>query len=256
MIDIHSHVIYGIDDGSKTIEESVSLLKKMKEIGMNVVVATPHYIVGTSYTTDNISKSYRLGKIKEILKQDNVAVDLYLGNEVFVDRDIHSLVKNSDIATMNSSKYILVEFPRNTQVLDLKEILFQLRSKGYVPIIAHPERYLFIQENYQVINQFLEMGCLFQGNYENVIGRYGKEPEKLFWYMLKNNKYQFLATDVHHDTDRLFEHFSKIQSEIIKIIGEEQFHILTHVNPMKVLKNEMITTGEITPIVKRFGKWR
>lgn len=256
MIDLHSHVLYGIDDGAKTIEESVSLLKKMKSIGIEVVVATPHYMTGTSYTADNTVKSYRLGQIKERLKQEEIAIDLSLGNEVFIDRNIHSLVKEGKIATIRGSKYILVEFPRNSQMFHLEEILFQLRSKGYVPIIAHPERYLFLQEDYRLMNQFLAMGCLFQGNLENSIGRYGKDAQKLFWYMLKNDKYQFLATDVHHDTDPLFSHFPKIKNNIVKCIGEEKYYTLTHVYPMKVLKNEVISLGEITPVSKKFKFWR
>ena len=256
MIDLHSHVLYGIDDGARTIEESVSLLKKMKEIGIEVVVATPHYMTGTSYTADNISKSYRLGQIKERLKEENIQIDLYLGNEVFIDHTIHPLVKEGKIATIRGTKYILVEFPRNSQMIHLESILFQLRSRGYVPIIAHPERYLFLQEDYRLLNQFLSMGCLFQGNLENSIGRYGKEAQKLFWYMLKNDKYQFLATDVHHDTDSLFSNFQKIKNNIVKCIGEEKYYVLTHVHPMKVLKNAVISVGDITPIVKKFGHWR
>lgn len=256
MIDIHSHIINGIDDGSKTIEESISLLKQMKKLGINVIVATPHYITGTSYTSDNYSKKCRLAKIKEILENGDIGLDLYLGNEVFIDHDIDKLVKDNEIATINGSKYILIEFPRNSKVLDLTDILFNLRSKGYVPIIAHPERYVFLQEDYKVINEFLEMGCLFQGNLENAVSKYGKNPEKVFWYMLKNNKYQFLATDIHHDTDPLFKNYSKIQSSIVKFVGEEKFYTLTHINPMKVLKNEMINIGEISPIIKKFGKWK
>lgn len=256
MIDIHSHVLYGIDDGSKTIEESISLLKRMKELGINVVVATPHYIPGTSYVADNPSKSYRLGQIKDELKKQNIDIDLFLGNEVFIDRNIHEFMKEGNIATLHGSKYILVEFPRNTEILELFDILFKLRSRGYVIIIAHPERYVFLHHDYKYLNKFLEMGCLFQGNFENALGRYGKEAEKIFWYMLKNNKYQFLATDVHHDTDKIFENFPRIENNIIKVIGNEKYRMLTHVNPMKVLKNDNVIVGEIYPVVKKIGKWK
>lgn len=256
MIDIHSHIIHGIDDGSHTIEESIAILKRLKDIDINVVVATPHYITGTSYTSDNYSKKCRLAKIKEIIDNESIGVDLYIGNEVFIDRDIDNLVKNNEISTINGTKYILIEFPRNTKVIDLSDILFSLRSKGYIPIVAHPERYLFFQEDYKVINEFLEMGCLFQGNLENAIGKFGKQAEKVFWYMLKNNKYQFLASDIHHENDLILNNFSKIRTTIINCIGEEKYYVLTHVNPMKVLKNEIISIGEITPIVKKFGKWK
>lgn len=248
MIDIHSHILFGIDDGAKTLEESIVLLKKMKSIGVETILATPHYIHGTSYTANNKEKSVRLKKIKEILRQENLEIYVYLGNEVFIDSNIDLLINEEEISTLYSTQYILVEFPRNTEVIKLYEILFQLRTKGYIPIIAHPERYLFIQNDYEVINKFLEMGCLFQGNIENARRKYGKIPEKVFWYMLKNNKYQFLATDVHHANDSLFSNFSKMKDKIIKEIGEKEYKLLTEDNPIKVFKNERIDIGEITPI--------
>jgi len=256
MIDIHSHVLYGIDDGAKTIEESILLLKNMKKIGINVVVATPHYISETSYIKDNSNKSYLIGQIKEEIKLQNIGIDLYLGNEVFIDRNIHEFVRLGKVATINSSKYLLLELPRNTEILELFDILFKLRSRGYIIIIAHPERYVFLQRDYKYLNKILEMGCLFQGNFENAIGRYGSEAEKIFWYMLSHNKYQFLATDVHHNTDKLFENFPKIENNIKKVIGDNKYHEITHVNPMKVLKNDNIDIGEIYPVIKKFGKWK
>lgn len=256
MIDIHSHILYGIDDGAKTREESIAILKKMQEIGFQIVVATPHYIPGSSYVANNKTKRERLKEVKSKTKEEGIAVRISLGNEIFIDHSIDKLIKKNEIAKINDTKYILVEFPRNTQVFHLMDALFRLRNKGYVPIVAHPERYLFLQEDYSVANQFLEMGCLLQGNLGNILGMYGKESEKLFRYLLKNNKYQFLATDIHHETDSLLTNFSKVKAEIVKIIGEKHFQVLTYKNPAKVLRDEIIPLTEISPIIKRFGKWK
>lgn len=257
MIDLHSHIIHNIDDGSESLEESLSLLKKMKKIGFDIVVATPHYIAGTSFTADNKKKSAHLKQIKEVIAKEQVDINVCVGNEIFIDPDIPEFLEENKIVTINKTKYILVEFPRNTQVYHLMDILFTLRDLGYIPIIAHPERYLFIQEDYLIIDQLLGMGCLLQGNLTNILGKYGKSAEKVFRYMLKNRKYQFLASDVHHENDVLFKHFPKVKTGIMRLIGEEEFNRLTLENPSKVLKNENIIITEVSPTSsKKIKIWK
>ncbi len=240
MIDIHSHVINEIDDGARSIEESITILKKMSEIGFTHIIATPHYISGSDYTCNNYEKYYRLIKLNERMKQQNFPLHLYLGNENFIEPYLLSLLKKNEITTLNGSHYLLVEFPVARPMNDLKEILFFIRSKGYIPIIAHPERYSYFQENPLQLLDYLKMGCLFQGNFSNIVEKYGTKAKKLFIYMLKNNQYHFLASDVHHDNDILFEEMKKIKKSILKIISEEHFYELTYENPLKVLKDEHI----------------
>lgn len=240
MIDIHSHIINEIDDGSRDFDESIAIAKKMEGIGYNTMVVTPHYVTGSKYICDNKSKQEKLDAISLELKKQNIEMKLLLGNEVFIDSDIVSLVKKKKIATMNGSKYILIELPVSRAMNDLFEILFEIRSKGYIPIIAHPERYTFLQENPSMTLKFLEMGCLFQGNMMNIVEKYGRHAKKLFLYMLKNNQYQILATDVHHQDDMLFQVFPKVKKELIHLTSEETFRLLTEENPLKVLNNEQI----------------
>lgn len=240
MIDIHSHIINEIDDGSRSLEESISILKKMNAIGFTIVMATPHYITGSRFIEDNASKLEKLKKIQTNLKEEQISTELYLGNEVFIDPRIVSLVEEKKIATLNNSKYILIELPVHRQMNDLFDILFQIRSKGYIPIIAHPERYTFLQEDHEKIDKFLEMGCLFQGNFGNMVAKYGGHAKKLFLYMLKHDKYQFLATDIHDENDILFENMNDVKKAIIKLTSLEKFEELTCKNPLKVIKNENI----------------
>lgn len=240
MIDIHSHVIYAIDDGSRSYEESLSILRKMSEIGYRALVCTPHYITGSKYIENNANKFNKLQLLREFVEKEKLNLHLYLGNEIYIDPDIESLIKKSEVYPINHSRYLLIEFPVSRLMNDLMNLLFLLRSKGYVPIIAHPERYLYLQDDYELLDKFLEMGCLFQGNFSCIIGKYGEHTKKLFLYMLKNNYYHFLATDVHHETDILFQKFNKIKKMIIKEIDEERFRQLTYTNPLKVIRNETI----------------
>ncbi len=240
MIDIHSHILCGIDDGARGIEESVLLLKKMYKLGITHILATPHYITGSKYVCNNYAKYEQLENLKEYLKNENIPIHLYLGNEIFIDTAILSLLRHNEITSLNGSRYLLIELPVSSPMQEMLELLFYLRSRDYVPIIAHPERYLYLQENHKLIEEFLKMGCLFQGNFSNIIGKYGKHAKHLFLYMLKNNQYHFLATDIHHSDDVLFKNMKKIRKEIIKLITIEKFEKLTYENPLKVLKNENI----------------
>ncbi|MCI9279674.1 MAG: hypothetical protein HFJ02_02600 [Bacilli bacterium] len=240
MIDIHSHVIYEIDDGSRSYEESLSILKKMNKIGYRAMVCTPHYITGSKYVENNFNKFKKIQLLREFIRKENLNLHLYLGNEIYIDPEIESLINAGEVYPINRSRYLLIEFPVSRLMNDLMNLLFLLRSKGYVPIIAHPERYLYLQDNHDLLDKFLEMGCLFQGNFSCIIGKYGEHTKKLFLYMLKNNYYHFLATDVHHETDILFLKFNKIKKMIIKEIDETRFKKLTYVNPLKVIRNEPV----------------
>lgn len=240
MIDIHSHIINEIDDGARSLEESIMILKKLSSIGFTHVVATPHYITGSHYISNNYNKQEKLERIKETLEKENLPIYLYLGNEIFMDAHILSLMKNNEITTLNRSRYLLIEFPVSRPIHEMMEILFFLRSKEFVPIIAHPERYIYLQENHGMILEFLKMGCLFQGNFSNILEKYGTHAKKLFLHMLKNNQYQFLASDVHHEDDILFQKMKKVKKAIIKLTSKEKFKELTYDNPLKVLKDEHI----------------
>lgn len=240
MIDIHSHVINEIDDGARSLKESLTLLKKLNGIGFTHVVATPHYITGSQFISNNYQKNEKWTNLVYEIEKENIETQLYLGNEIFIDFSISSLLKKNEIAPINGSRYLLIEFPITNPIHDMMEILFYLRSKDFVPIIAHPERYIYFQENHDLIFDLLKMGCLFQGNLANVLEKYGLHAKKLFMYMLKNNQYQFLATDVHHEDDILFKKMKKVKKEIIKLTSKEKFHELTYENPLKVLKDENI----------------
>ncbi len=253
MIDIHSHIINEIDDGSKNIEESISIIEKLSSIGFKIVIATPHYITGSKFIYDNASKMDKLEKIKKCLEEKNIDMELYLGNEVFIDHNILSLIDEQQIASLNNSKYILIELPVSRAMNDLFDILFKIRDKGYVPIIAHPERYAFLQEDHTMIEKFIEMGCLFQGNFENIVGKYGKHAKELFLYMLKNNQYHFLATDIHTKDSHLFENMEKMKKKLTKLTSKEKFVELTVNNPLKIIKNENI---EITNSVMKKKKFK
>lgn len=224
MTDIHSHILFDVDDGSKSIEESIELLKKMKDIGFDNVILTPHYIEGSEYSSKNLEKKKKLNQIKEELLNQNIDINIYLGNEIFINNNIYELIKNGEIHTLNNTRYILVELPFHNQIVNLEDIIYELKIKGLIPIIAHPERYSYFQNNYKEVDRLREEGFLFQGNYASILGYYGKESQKLLKYMLKKQYIDYLGTDVHRTAKTyVIDNFKKIEKNIIKITKNDYY---------------------------------
>lgn len=225
MTDIHSHLIFNVDDGASSIDESISLLKMMKNEGFNNVIITPHFILGTEYSSGNKLKLRRLNEIKDRLLEENIDINIYLGNEIFINESIISLIEDGEIYPINGGKYLLIEFPFHNKINNLEDILYEITCKGYTPIIAHPERYTYFQKDYKLVDSLKEEGYLFQCNYSSILGYYGKDSEKLFKYMLKHHYVDYLGTDLHNmKRTYVLDNFSKIIKNIKKICKEDYYN--------------------------------
>lgn len=225
MTDAHSHILFGIDDGSSSLKESIELLKKMKDTGFNNVILTPHYIEGSVFNANNIDKMNRYEMLLEELEKQNIDINIYLGNEIFISNNILSNIKRNQIFSLNNTKYLLIELPFHNKILNLEDIIYEIKIKGYIPIIAHPERYTYFQENKDLIDKLREEEVLFQANYASILGYYGKSSEKLMKYMLKKGYIDYLGTDIHHlNKSYVLDNFSKIKKHIIKYTGSDYFN--------------------------------
>ena len=224
MTDIHSHLIYDVDDGSKSIEESIELIKRLSDVGFNNIIMTPHYIEGSSYCVTNPEKLEKLEVLRNTVKEKNIPVNLYLGNEIFINENIVDDIKNNEIYTLNGGKYLLFELPFHNQILNLADIIYEIKIQGYIPILAHPERYTYFQDDYSLVDDLREEGLLFQANYASILGYYGKESEKLLKYMLKHEYIDYLGTDVHHTSKTyVIDNFKKIEKHFNKYAGREYY---------------------------------
>ena len=164
MTDIHSHIIFNVDDGSKSVEESLELLKMLKSVGFDNVIMTPHYIEGSEYCSLNREKLEKLAILKEEVKRHHIDINLYLGNEVFINDHIVEGIKEGKIYTLNGSRYLLFELPFHNQIIGLSDIVYEMKVQGLIPILAHPERYSYFQNNYDLVDELKEEGLLFLGN--------------------------------------------------------------------------------------------
>ena len=235
MIDFHSHILPGIDDGSKNLEQSISMVNEAREAGFTKIISTSHYM--ENYYECNEKERKQL--IEQV--QNKVeGIELYLGNEIYITNNMIELLKNGQASTINDTKYVLFEFPLiNTKPMNDREVIYRLIENGYIPIVAHPERYPFIQENPNYIFELEEMGTLFQANYGSIIGRYGNKAKKTLKILLKNHLISFFGSDVHRP-EQIYNKMAKIIKKLKKIISDEEFEKISVINPHKVLNNEDI----------------
>lgn len=243
MIDVHCHILPGIDDGARRLEDSLQMLRQAEAAGITDIILTPHYIKGSTYNANNVKKWQLFQELKTEAKKQGIKPRLYLGNEIYIDEKMSDLVagyakEKSDlmyeISTLNSTKYILVEFPVQFEDRTAKDSLFKLIQKGFTPVIAHPERYFYVQHNPDYVDQFLAMGCLFQGDYLALLGKYGKLAEKTLKTLIQHDKIFCLASDLHKPDDYRLPATHKKLLKIVK--SEQKIADLFVNNPQKILR--------------------
>ena len=234
MIDVHSHLVYGVDDGSKTIEESVEILRNLYKMGITDTIITPHYINETIYVSPKLTNLKKLVKIKEQLIKENIDVNVYLGNEVYIDKNISKLVKENKICTLNNTEYILIELPMSGIYPDYIDIFSQLIDEGFKVILAHPERYISFQKDFNKIYELKEIGVLFQCNLGSILGEYGKESTKVIKRLLKEKLVYMIGTDIHHDKGK-YDMLEKAIKKYKKYLSKNEIEDILKNNAKKIL---------------------
>lgn len=257
MIDIHSHILPNVDDGSRSLEESIKIIKQAVSNGVTDIIVTPHFILGSSYNKEKKDNKKLLAELEDKVESENIDVNLYLGNEIFVDIEMVSFLIKKKIASLNDTRYVLFELPMNNEYKNIRKTLFDLQRAGFVPVIAHPERYKIIKENPKLIEEWIEAGAVFQGNIGSLLGRYGKEAKATLEILLRHEAITFLASDTHHNSDIFYQDLPKVKKILKKIISDDYIEELLTVNSRKVLSNEKINLREMIPLKKNvFGQYK
>ena len=236
MIDFHSHILPNIDDGSASIEETINLIKEASKVGFTGIISTSHNIQGY-YEFDCHDRKELLEIVQNKVNIDSLNFNLYLGSEIYFSAEMIELIKEKKASTINNTRYILFELPMNVKPLFVKEMVYTLIQDGYKPIIAHPERYSYVQDEINYVQELANIGALFQSNYGSIIGMYGSNAKKTFKKLLKNNLISFLGSDVHRK-GQIYPQIPHILKKLKRLISEQQLEELTTLNAQKVLKNE------------------
>ena len=238
MIDIHNHIIQGVDDGSEDLEMSLDMARIYLQNGITKVIGTPHYIERDDFSLSRNKRA--LEKLREELKKNGLKLEVYLGNEVYISMDLLKEIEEERVATLNGSRYILIEFPMRDIPIYAESLFYNLLIKGYIPIIAHPERYFKIQENPNILFEFIKRGALAQLNLSSLEGFYGKQVKRTSKILLKHKMIHFLGTDSHSNGERSPE-VQKSLKLLKSIISPSEYISLSEENPNNILENRIVT---------------
>jgi len=195
--DMHSHLLPGIDDGAQDLQASVELIRGMRELGYQKLITTPHIIWDMFKNTPAIIHEKLYG-LQKAVADAGIDVELQAAAEYFLDEHVEELLKKKEpLLTLNGNK-VLTEFSMAFPSLNIKDLLFDMVMNGYQPVIAHPERYVYLQKNKDFYRELKDIGCLFQLNLLSVYGYYGRSVRDLSEYLLSEDYYDLIGTDLHN----------------------------------------------------------
>lgn len=239
MIDIHNHILFDIDDGAQTIEDSIELCRDAFENGYRTIVCTPHF-----HNYKNIRgfveiRDENADLLRKALKDEEIPLSVLTGAELFLSDDIFN-AGDLDCLTVNNSRYMLCEFPlgpfnsgRITRWID------ELILRGYTPIVAHPERYFEFHRHPEIIDKLLDRDVLFQVNIDSLVGKYGPEQQEMGVDMIKRKIAVLLGTDA-HDSKLRHTRFNERLAQMPDDITDEMLDACTKFFPKLILENREI----------------
>ncbi len=202
MIDLHTHILPGVDDGAEDIRETVKIIGEAKKQGITKIVATPHYLEeGYQLSPSEIKSEIKRLKNEVVIKDFDVKI--LPGSEVFITPDLGKKVEQGTITTINNSRYILIEFPSGYIPEYVEEVFYDLKIMGYFPIIAHPERNEQIIDDFYHLFKLIKRGLIYaQLNAGSITGAFGVQIKKTAYKLIENNLIHFIASDTHSYSNR------------------------------------------------------
>lgn len=256
MIDLHSHILPGIDDGAKTMDDSLAMARIAVDNGTVIIVATPHVIEGR-WLPEWSTIQKLCDELSQELKRENIALTVIPGAEVALNMDILDLIKGPGPYCINGGKYMLVELPATHIPQYTEEFFFTLQARGISPILAHPERHPQIARNPELIVEWVNKGILMQVNGPSLVGKMGDRAMKAAETLLNSNLVHFFGSDTHGPktrTPRLLE----AQEKSVSLAGEKITRQILTDNPSVVIKSEDIMIADVQKIVvvKKHGLWK
>ncbi|MCI8506441.1 MAG: capsular biosynthesis protein [Lachnospiraceae bacterium] len=232
-IDIHNHILFGVDDGAEDIEESFDMLEDAKSQGAEAVILTPHYRHGMfGYPLERIEENYQ--KLDKLAAK--LGISLYLGCEYHVNSEIVANLQDGRCRTLAGSDYVLMEYSYQTEYSRIADYTGRLLSCGYIPVIAHVERYKCLQKQPSLCGELANRGAMIQINADSILGIDGRAAERFCKKLLKNQWADVIASDAHGREERR-SHMAKCQKSVEKAYGMTYADRLFMGNPLRIINN-------------------
>ncbi|MCX7748536.1 MAG: hypothetical protein N2645_16860 [Clostridia bacterium] len=244
MIDIHCHVLPGLDDGASSFEIALNMCKAACEKGVKKIIATPHFISDSSFKSSPEKIIEVIGELKRKLAEVELDIDILPGMEIFLNDSLPDMLEKGEVLTLNNSRYVLVELPLNDIPLYTEDILYQLQIKGYTPVLAHPERNSIINRDLRILKNYINKGILVQVNSGSLKGRYGSVVKACATEIVKRNMVSFVASDAHGVKGR-YSGFEQVEWILKGITGREKADEILKVNSLKLANNEDIESPKM-----------
>ncbi|WP_342528154.1 CpsB/CapC family capsule biosynthesis tyrosine phosphatase [Chryseomicrobium sp. FSL W7-1435] len=252
MIDIHSHIIWGVDDGPSTKQEAMELIRLAAKEGIEQIIATSHAL-HPNFHADITEVEQKLQELQQMSDEERLGITLYRGHEVRITEDLVEQIRTKQIAPLHTSTYVLVEFPSGTVPLFTREILRQLVQAGYRPVIAHPERNKVFASNTKKLRELIEAGAFAQVTAGSVSGDFGKEIQRISLKMIDEGLIHCYGSDVHDKKVRAFSFDkglsyleSKNRQDMVEYFLENNERILQN-------KNLLIIERKVSFIKEKFA---
>jgi tyrosine-protein phosphatase YwqE len=196
-VDMHSHLIPSIDDGAASMTDSLSLIKELKEIGFSKIITTPH-IKHDHYKNNPEIILNGLEALRKELKANDIDMSVSAAAEYYVDDVFMGMLEANELLTLKD-KEVLIEFSFMFEPVNLLNTLFTIQTRGYRPVIAHPERYVYYHQKPEFYSELKDRGCLLQLNTLSIFGYYGRREQQIAEELLENSLYDYCGTDIHHE---------------------------------------------------------
>lgn len=211
--DMHSHLVPAIDDGSQDLETSIHLIQGMQELGYRKLITTPHILWDMYPNTPEII-SAGISELRKEAAIQTPGIELHAAAEYFIDSHFQQLLQTRTPLLPLKNNLVLVEFSMVTESFDLMDMLFEMQLQNYQPVIAHPERYLYLKRKTDFFDELKNAGCYFQLNLLSLSGHYGSSVLELADFLVRKDYYDYVGTDLHHA--RHLEGLKKIQSPLLQ----------------------------------------
>lgn len=237
MIDIHSHILPGLDDGARNWDEAIKLCEIARDDGIEGLVVTPHIRDGL-YPNNRDTIIEKTDELREKIS-GRVDIDIYCGAEVHIATDIVERIKSGTIPTLNDNGYLLLELPELVLPPRIDDLIFNLKLAGITPIIVHPERYGWIKNETESLKRFVEMGALVQITAKSLTGGFGRGALSMSKYLLKEQMVSAVASDCHSPGHRPPK-LSAALKVAASIIGVEDANKLVKENPERIINGEAL----------------
>ncbi|WP_173918690.1 tyrosine-protein phosphatase [Halobacillus sp. Marseille-Q1614] len=253
MIDIHSHILPGVDDGAQTMEESIQMAQEAVEEGITTILATPHHQNGhyNNYKNDIL---IQVNELNRQLREKNIPLTVLPGQETRIYGEFVEGLQNNEILPLNeTTDYVFIEFPFDTVPKYASNLLFNLQVEGYKPVIVHPERNKRIQENPNVLYSLIKNGAFAQLTAASLTGKFGGTAKKVSKQLIEANLVHLIASDAHNVKSRTF-HMKKAYDVIKKEYGQDMVYFFSE-NAYYLIENDNLAseTPEHVKKKKVFG---